>query len=481
MTADQLALWEGISAFDIDGDSPAALPFAARLARENGWSRSFADRAVREYKRFVYLAMTVGRPMCPSEAVDQVWHLHLTYTRSYWQRFCGEVLKGPLHHDPTRGGEAEGPKHWAMYADTLLAYAEVFGEEPPADLWPPADERFGPAADVARIHRGDYWLVRKPRVPRRVLVAGSLGVATVLAVGCAGNPFDTKGTDFLPYLCMAWAMAYVLGLIVRRVYRGYELTPGDPVPELDAYELAYLTGGRGRVLTTALVRLKDLGVADIANDGHVIVRRQPENPDPVEAAVYGVLAKQSGNPFDLRPAAAAVAAVENSRFGQLAEQGLVPTPAARTLARLLPLMLSLGTLALVGLPRLVMGLANNRPSGYLILSLIVLFVVTVVTFGRPLRRTRKAEAVLANLSQRHARLRTLRNDLPAGEAALAVALFGATVLSGTAYAAMYDRVHRYDAGGTGGGCSTTTSGCGGGGGGGGCGSGCGGCGGGGGD
>src|SRR3954463_11437183 len=122
MTAEQQALWERIEAFDIDGDGSPDLPFAARLARENSWTRPFAERAVLEYKRFVFLTMTAGRHICPSEQVDQVWHLHLTYTRSYCQRFCGEVLKSPLHHEPTRGGAAEGQKHWAMYADTLLAY-----------------------------------------------------------------------------------------------------------------------------------------------------------------------------------------------------------------------------------------------------------------------------------------------------------------------------------------------------------------------
>ena len=86
MTADQLELCRTIEAFDIDG-GPCDMPFAARLARENGWSRSFAERAVREYKRFVFLAMTSDTPVCPSEGVDAAWHLHLTYTKSYWKRF----------------------------------------------------------------------------------------------------------------------------------------------------------------------------------------------------------------------------------------------------------------------------------------------------------------------------------------------------------------------------------------------------------
>jgi hypothetical protein len=113
-------------------------------------------------------------------------------------------------------------------------------------------------------------------------------------------------------------------------------------------------------------------------------------------------------------------------------------------------------------------------------------IVTLVSFARPVRRTRKADAVLANLSQRHAGLRRLRGALAPADAPLAIALFGATVLSGTAYAAVYDRIYKYDGAGSGGGC-TTASGCGGGGGGGcgggggGCGGGCGGCGGGGGD
>jgi uncharacterized protein (TIGR04222 family) len=484
MTAEQTALWERIAAFDIDGDAAPALPFAARLARENGWSRSFADRAVREYKRFVFLTKTAGRPMCPSEQVDQVWHLHLTYTRSYWQRFCGEVLQCPLHHDPTRGDEAEGRKHWAMYADTLSTYAETFGEPPPSDLWPPVEQRFGSDLEAARVNRNDYWLIRKPQVSKPVMAA-SLLVAVLFALGCA-NPFNEKGTDFLPYLFAAWGMTFIVGLIVRRIYKGPALNPDEPTPELGPYEAAYLSGGRARVLTTALVRLKDMGCVDIASDGHVIIRNVPRDADPTETAVFDQLAKQSGNTLNLRPLVKELKQIEDTRFARLREQGLLTTTGMRVLSSTLPWGLCVGMIGLVGLPRLILGLQNDRPSGYLIVSMIALFIVTSVAFGRPVRRTRKAEAALANLSNRHARLRTLRNEPESADAALAVALFGGAVLTGTAYGLMYDRVRKYDAAGSGGGCSTASGcggagGCGGGGGGdgGGSGGGCGGCGGGG--
>ena len=166
MRLEHVNLWDRIEAFDIDREPAPAKCFADRLAHENSWSREFGGRAVLEYKRFVFLTMTAGRSMCPSEQVDQVWHLHLTYTRSYWKRFCGEVLGSPLHHDPTGGGAEEGRKHCAMYADTLLAYRDAFGEEPPADLWPSADQRFGDDLAIRKVNGNNYWLIPKPRVSR---------------------------------------------------------------------------------------------------------------------------------------------------------------------------------------------------------------------------------------------------------------------------------------------------------------------------
>jgi hypothetical protein len=101
---------------------------------------------VEEYRRFVYLAMAAGHPVTPSVDVDHAWHLHLTYTRSYWEEMCGRVLGRPLHHDPTRGGLAEGAKFTDWYARTLRSYQEAFGSAPPADIWPSPAERFAPAA-----------------------------------------------------------------------------------------------------------------------------------------------------------------------------------------------------------------------------------------------------------------------------------------------------------------------------------------------
>ena len=85
MTSEQQRLYERIRTFQFD-EGPAVFPFAARLARDNGWSAGFAARVVTEYRRFVFLTVAVGHPVSPSDQVDQVWHLHLLYTESYWIR-----------------------------------------------------------------------------------------------------------------------------------------------------------------------------------------------------------------------------------------------------------------------------------------------------------------------------------------------------------------------------------------------------------
>jgi hypothetical protein len=152
-------LWEKISRFELD-DPAAALSFTDRLARENGWPLPFALRAVAEYKRFMFLLCVTDHPLTPSDAVDQVWHLHLLYTRSYWIDFCQYTLERPIHHGPTRGGTQEQAKFNDWYARTLARYAAVFGQEAPAALWPAPAIRFRPA-HFCRVDLRTHWLLPK--------------------------------------------------------------------------------------------------------------------------------------------------------------------------------------------------------------------------------------------------------------------------------------------------------------------------------
>jgi hypothetical protein len=152
-------LWRRISAFELD-EASSHLPFSARLARENGWSRNFACRVIEEYKRFCYIAVTANHGVTPSDQVDQAWHLHLLYTRNYWDGFCAHALGRPLHHGPTRGGAGEAEKFRSWYVQTVQSYERAFGP-PPRDIWPDVETRFAQSRSFLRVNLEDYWLVRR--------------------------------------------------------------------------------------------------------------------------------------------------------------------------------------------------------------------------------------------------------------------------------------------------------------------------------
>lgn len=170
-----------LECFEIDQPG-ARLPFSARLARDQGWDSGFARRVTGEYKRFLWLAMRAGHPVTPSREVDEAWHLHLCYTRSYWEDLCGKVLGKPLHHGPTEGGPAEDEKFSDWYGRTLESYRRHFGEEPPADIWPPAAKRFAPP--VRRmVDPAEHWILPKRRLRRAATLAAGLSLVPLLA-GC---------------------------------------------------------------------------------------------------------------------------------------------------------------------------------------------------------------------------------------------------------------------------------------------------------
>lgn len=170
-------VWQALQGYAI-GPPDAALPFAARLARENRWSADFAERVIGEYKRFCFLAVTAGHQVTPSDAVDQAWHLHLAYSRDYWQRFCPEALGVDLHHGPTAGGKAERARYFEQYAQTLKSYEATFGL-PPSDIWPDAAQRFGRDPKAVRVRPDDVIFVRD----RATIVVGAALAVFLLAAG----------------------------------------------------------------------------------------------------------------------------------------------------------------------------------------------------------------------------------------------------------------------------------------------------------
>jgi uncharacterized protein (TIGR04222 family) len=482
MTEEQQKLWEKIEAFPLD-QSGVALSFSSRLARENGWSAARAQQVMKEYKRFLFLAMCAGHPVSPPDAVDHAWHLHLLYTRSYWRDLCNGVLGRPLHHEPTEGGFAEGAKFHEWYATTLASYRRFFGE-PPADVWPPVEKKDVPKrqqwVDVSR-----HWLLPKPRVLRgvRPLVALSAGlVLTMLLMvpGCADEKsvFDLRGPEFLVFYAAGFVAAFMASLILERFARkGTARVVEEP---RDPYEIAFLGGGGTRVVDAALAALygrKALGVRQDNNKG-TYLKRVPGAELPsheIESVVQKAIPQD--DEVKLRDLRRSMAPTMDRIQSKLAFDGLVLD--AASLSRLrwwcaAPFVV----LLLMGAVKLLVGLSRGKPVIFLVVFLFITAIVLAVRLSRLNRRTTEGEATWYKLS--HARTPSISVGGVA-VAPMAVALLGVNALMVGGYQDLHASLQRPQNafGGTssGGGCG---SGCGSSCGGGGCGGGgCGGCGGGG--
>lgn len=230
-------LYQRIMQFEFD-DGPVDLSFAQRLAFENAWSIAFSERVVHEYQRFIFLLASADRPVTPSDQVDQAWHLHLTYTRSYWERLCQDVIGRPLHHTPTRGGSAELHKFDVWYRRALASYRAIFAEPPPSDIWPEPAIRFGDDFYFKRVNTRRHWAIRKPRIipgsrTTRFLVAAGVLTAFSIATFTASSADDSSREAFWDwflfflYFGFPIAMLILLGLhqllqtrcsICRRLY-----------------------------------------------------------------------------------------------------------------------------------------------------------------------------------------------------------------------------------------------------------------------
>jgi uncharacterized protein (TIGR04222 family) len=262
--------------------------------------------------------------------------------------------------------------------------------------------------------------------------------------------------------------------VIRSGLRKPDPESGDDELEFTWEQTAYLAGGYPRLTTAAIARLVEREFAAVASDSERLVPggKLPAREDlsPAEHAVYSAL--PFGNkPADLKPVHEAVEAAFSTRASRLEDDGFVlprERQVALALASLAPLLLVLLAFAV---PRLVMGLAHDKPVTFLVIAGIMGLVFGIpFCVGRTIRLTYRGENLLVWLRAKHGSLTTSG----AADAAMGVALFGTAALAVSSIPFLQTWYPRQtsDAGG---GCG---SGCGSGDGGGGCGGGgCGGCGG----
>lgn len=101
-----------------------------RISKEHNYTPEYAQGALREAKRMLYLSVVAKEAVSPSNLVDMAWHEMLMFTRYYreFSNFIGSFVD----HDPTPGP----PDGGNMYERTKVLYEAHFKEKPDPKFWP---------------------------------------------------------------------------------------------------------------------------------------------------------------------------------------------------------------------------------------------------------------------------------------------------------------------------------------------------------
>ena len=432
MNFQQIELYKRIQAFALDRPD-SQLSFSQRLAKDNGWSSGYTQRAIEEYKKFIFLAVAAGHPVTPSDQIDQVWHLHLTYTRLYWQEFCPKILQTTLHHEPTRGGSSEQLKFGSWYSKTLESYEQFFGHIPPIDIWPKPKDRFGRDLHFIRINSQQSWVLSKPNLTiflkpqlRKIgiftfLVFLSLMITSCQIISQIPNPINFTGSEFLTFYIFLVVMGIALAAWLRF---SLCLVSGNinQQPDLNTYEIAFLAGGNHRLIMAAITSLVKQGYVEVLKEGKLVVTGKIDAiADPVEKAVaQDILATDGAIEQVFRKSTG----MKDSIRSRLEQLGLFLSDAQAFKAQIYPSLIVVILLG-IGLCKMAVGISRDKPVGLLLICIFGLLVLGARFFVKP-QRSRYGEIIFDDLTNRLQHLKTANSS--DSELVLAVAFFGATVL-----------------------------------------------------
>jgi len=234
----------------------------------------------------------------------------------------------------------------------------------------------------------------------------------------------------MAFLALSGLMAFVLRAVILQV-------SSDAIKdgEIDHYDVAYLSGGRQQVFLTAIGTLSRKGavVLDPVKRDLTLNSEQSSDLHPVEKDLCASI--KFGRDHKVEATYGQFHAAVNSIERRLRKLKLVPTDERAIAAQLIPAMLLLALPVLIGLPRLINGLAQHHPTMFLVVLLLISFATAVwAACCKPLRTSLGGEAVQL-LKGEHSALKTNFRACPSAlssdDMTLAYALFGGIIVSAT--------------------------------------------------
>lgn len=181
------------------------------------------------------------------------------------------------------------------------------------------------------------------------------------------QPWGISGPLFLLY----YTVAVVAGFAVAWYARGWagRPSPADPPSTVDFAEAAFVAGGTGRVIDTAVARLVAGARFRVNRKGVLSAPGDPVSDHPVDRDVHQALGHRSMKAYQLRKRVKAMPEVQALAARVTAARGH-RSATARALAKYGSMALLLLVVA-AGVVRAVEGIAADRPVGYLVVLLVV--------------------------------------------------------------------------------------------------------------
>jgi uncharacterized protein (TIGR04222 family) len=245
-----------------------------------------------------------------------------------------------------------------------------------------------------------------------------------MALTATADTWGISGPTFLlAYLVLAVAV-WIAGTQTRRMLADPRAT--GPAADVTAHphDVAYLNGGAELAVYSALSSMHLRGTITSSHGTVQSAGRLDPGTDGLERAIHFTArgqVRRSRLPFH-RPVTTALSEIEKRLVGG----GLLLSEEQRLRIRRVGVWML--AVAVLGLVRVLAGVAEAKPVGFLVAALIVVALVAVVQFARAPRRTRRGDRALAALRTEHHLLSPdVKPDWsihgPAG-AALGVGIFG---------------------------------------------------------
>jgi uncharacterized protein (TIGR04222 family) len=281
------SLWSAIQQFPLN-DPDAEITFSRKLSAKQNWSPSYTEQVIEEYRKFLFLCCISPNGASPSQAVDEAWHLHLTYTKSYWIDLCKNTLNKDIHHHPSGGGDVEDHRHRDWYKETLGLYQSVFESPPPNDIWPPPREyEFHLPAPA--------WVIRK-EVLALIVILLTLPLIVSAYLYSVLSPFSLKGPQFLVFFPLL-AISCIICYIILQYEKGRtlkELVASNFPTDASAFQIAQFLYGKHRAIQTGIVDLLRRNLIVLTPDKRFMVfkKRYTEQDNEKNPLIMGIINDQ---------------------------------------------------------------------------------------------------------------------------------------------------------------------------------------------